>query len=154
VKNNNILFAVGLVLSLFLAGCATKEVAPPPAPEPMPAPAPEPKTYIIEGVHFAFDSAQLNSSASATLDEVAGALRSQPEVPYEVGGHTDSIGSNAYNQDLSERRAASVYNYLVAHGVAASQLSTRGYGETQPVASNYTEEGRAANRRVEIRPIQ
>jgi outer membrane protein OmpA-like peptidoglycan-associated protein len=120
----------------------------------MPAPAPEPKTYIIEGVHFAFDSAQLNSSASATLDEVAGALRSQPEVPYEVGGHTDSIGSNAYNQDLSERRAASVYNYLVGHGVAASQLSTRGYGETQPVASNDTEEGRAANRRVEIRPIQ
>jgi OOP family OmpA-OmpF porin len=145
-----------LFASVLMVGCSStpKTVAAPPAPapEPAPAPAPEPQTFIIEGVHFAFDSATLNPSAESTLNQAADALRNQPSVPYEVAGHTDSIGSNAYNQDLSERRAQSVYEYLVGQGVSSSQLVTNGYGETQPVATNETPAGRAENRRVEIKP--
>jgi OOP family OmpA-OmpF porin len=154
-KNTSILFA-SMLTSVVLAGCAStpKHVAAPaaPPPEAAPAPAPAPQTYIIEGVHFAFDSDRLNPSAQGTLDQAADGLRNQPAIPYEVGGHTDSVGSNAYNQDLSQRRAQSVYEYLVSHGVSAGQLSTRGYGETQPVATNETPAGRAENRRVEIKP--
>ena len=68
-------------------------------------------------------------------------------------GHTDSTGSDAYNQGLSERRARSVADYLSSHGVQSARIGTRGFGETQPVASNETEEGRAANRRVEIKIV-
>ena len=71
----------------------------------------------------------------------------------DVYGHTDSSGSDAYNQGLSERRAAAVADYLSSHGVQSARLGTRGFGETQPVASNATEDGRAANRRVEIKIV-
>ena len=67
-----------------------------------------------------------------------------------VGGHTDSVGTDAYNQTLSERRAASVKDYLVGQGVDGSRLSTAGYGESNPIASNDTADGRALNRRVEL----
>jgi OOP family OmpA-OmpF porin len=156
MKNKNMRFLfVNLIILLAIAGCASteKNEPPPPAPAPVPAPQPPAPTYIIEGVHFAFDSAELNSSAYATLDQAAAGLRNQPDVPYEVAGHTDSIGSDAYNQDLSERRAASVRDYLVQQGVSSGQLTTRGYGESSPVASNDTDSGRAQNRRVEIRPL-
>jgi outer membrane protein OmpA-like peptidoglycan-associated protein len=72
----------------------------------------------------------------------------------EVGGHTDSVGSEAYNQGLSERRADAVRDYLMSKGVKASRLTARGYGESRPVASNDTEEGRAENRRVELVVIE
>jgi len=68
----------------------------------------------------------------------------------ELAGHTDSIGSEQYNQGLSERRAKSAYNYFVSKGIAADRMTTVGYGELRPVASNATDEGRAKNRRVEI----
>lgn len=141
---------VGITAALMLAGCTTtsKTELPPPAPAPA-APAP---SFIIKDVNFATDSAQLNTTDTAILDQAANALREQPNVPYIVAGHTDSVGDAAYNQDLSERRADSVANYLVQSGVSASQLSVVGYGETQPIASNDTAEGRAQNRRVEIRP--
>ena len=71
----------------------------------------------------------------------------------DVYGHTDSVGSDAYNQDLSERRARSVADYLATHGVREARLGIRGFGETQPVASNETDAGRAANRRVEIKIV-
>jgi OOP family OmpA-OmpF porin len=69
----------------------------------------------------------------------------------EVAGHTDSVGTDSYNQGLSERRAQAVVNYLVAKGINASRFKARGYGESEPVADNATDEGRAENRRVELR---
>ena len=71
----------------------------------------------------------------------------------EIGGHTDSTGEDAYNMGLSQRRAESVRSYLVSKGVKASRLEAKGYGETKPVASNDTNEGRAKNRRVELKKL-
>ncbi|MCB1745359.1 MAG: OmpA family protein [Gammaproteobacteria bacterium] len=143
-------------MALLLSGCSMtdKNQPPPPAPEPVAAPTPPPPSYVIKDVNFDFDKATLKPMASQVLDGVASELQQQPGVPYEVGGHTDSIGSTRYNQDLSERRAGTVRDYLVGRGVSGSQLSTRGYGESMPVASNKTAEGRAENRRVEIRPVK
>ena len=107
---------------------------------------------VIElgGVHFDFDKATLKPSALKILDEAAYLLNKHEKVVVEVAGHTDSKGSEEYNQSLSERRATAVKDYLNSKGVKASRLSSRGYGELQPVASNDTEAGRAENRRVEL----
>jgi OOP family OmpA-OmpF porin len=84
------------------------------------------------------------------LDEAVRILGTGGGSAVAIEGHTDWIGTDAYNQGLSERRANAVMNYLVDHGVAASRLSTTGYGESRPIASNQTREGRALNRRVEL----
>jgi outer membrane protein OmpA-like peptidoglycan-associated protein len=104
----------------------------------------------LEGVHFEFDKATLTPEAMAILDKAAGLLATQEKVVVEVAGHTDSVGSDTYNQGLSERRAIAVKDYLESKGITATRLTARGYGEAQPVASNDTEEGRALNRRVEL----
>jgi outer membrane protein OmpA-like peptidoglycan-associated protein len=122
--------------------------APPPAPKPAPAPVEE--RIVLRGVNFDFDKADIRPDAAVILDEAASLLNSSPSGSVQVAGHTDSVGADAYNQSLSERRAASVRDYLVAHGVAASRLSTVGYGESKPIASNDTADGRALNRRVEL----
>jgi len=101
-------------------------------------------------VTFAFNSADLNSQFHPVLDKVSATLVEYNQTVIEVAGHTDSVGSDAYNQQLSERRAGSVAAYLSGHGVPSSRMVTIGAGEAHPVASNDTEEGRAQNRRVEI----
>ena len=102
------------------------------------------------GVTFAFNSADLNSQFYPVLDRVAATLGEYNKTVIEVAGHTDSVGSDTYNQQLSERRANSVAAYLAGRGVDRSRVVTIGAGEAHPVASNDTEEGRAQNRRVEI----
>jgi len=104
----------------------------------------------LEGVHFDFDKATIKPEGMAVLDQAAALLKTHERVIVEVAGHTDSVGSEAYNQGLSERRANAVKDYLTAKGITASRLSARGYGESQPVASNDTDAGRAENRRVEL----
>jgi outer membrane protein OmpA-like peptidoglycan-associated protein len=104
-------------------------------------------------VTFAYDSAQVQPQFQATLDQVASVLKQYNETYVDVYGFTDSTGSESYNQQLSERRAESVASYLEARGVQSARLGTQGYGETHPIAPNDTEEGRAANRRVEIRLV-
>ena len=103
---------------------------------------------------FAFDKFDLNAEAREMLDRVVSWLSDHPELKVEIGGHTDSRGSDAYNQRLSENRAKSVYDYFVSHGIAASRLSYKGYGESRPIATNETDEGRQRNRRVELQLIQ
>ncbi|HSH42178.1 MAG TPA: OmpA family protein [Arenicellales bacterium] len=142
-------------LSLTMVGCATSKnmaAAPEPVPETAAAPEPAP-TYVIQDVNFDFDESTLKPGARDTLDRVAADLRGQSDVSYEVAGFTDSVGTDAYNQKLSERRAVSVRDYLVSRGVDSEQLSVMGYGETNPIASNANAEGRAQNRRVEVRPL-
>jgi outer membrane protein OmpA-like peptidoglycan-associated protein len=101
-------------------------------------------------VTFAFDSSDLNAQFFPVLDKVAGTLKEFDKSVIEVAGHTDSVGSDAYNQTLSEKRANSVASYLSSHGVPSARMVTHGAGEAHPVASNDTEEGRSQNRRVEI----
>lgn len=107
-------------------------------------------------VLFDFDSSTLKPGAYSELDRVAQVLNRYPETRITVEGHTDAIGSLQYNQQLSERRALSVKEALVSRGVHSARISTIGYGETRPIASNDSEAGRQLNRRVTIliTPVQ
>ena len=105
------------------------------------------------GITFGYDRADIQPQFRPTLDQVADVLAQYQSTYVDVYGHTDSTGADAYNQTLSERRATAVADYLAGHGVNPARLGTRGFGETQPIASNATEDGRAANRRVEIKIV-
>lgn len=128
-------------------------VAPPaPAPAyvaPEPAPAP-PRKLVLEGVNFDFDKSAIRQEDLDDIDKDVASLESWGNVNIEVAGHTDSRGSDEYNTKLSQRRVEAVRNYLVSKGIAADRLSAKGYGESQPVADNATDEGRFKNRRVEL----
>ena len=125
-----------------------------------------PQKVVIDlrGVNFKFDrpkvgehniepTLQLPTADSiAILDQAVDALKRYPEIKVELDGHTDSIGTDAYNQKLSERRAQIVYDYLTAHGIDASRITAvKGFGETMPIDTNATKEGRARNRRTELK---
>jgi len=112
-----------------------------------------PDTILIHfdsDVLFDVDSAALSGGSRGTLDQVASVIMEYPKTAAVVQGHTDSTGSETHNQQLSERRAQSVHNYLVGRGVDASRMTALGYGESYPVASNDTEYGKQQNRRVDI----
>ena len=108
------------------------------------------QTLVLKQVTFEPDSATLTAGAKTTLNEVAESFKGQQNVVVEIAGHTDGIGSQAYNLVLSQRRAEACRNYLISQGVEASRLTAVGYGEFQPVDSNETKSGQANNRRVEF----
>lgn len=108
------------------------------------------KPIELRGVNFHFNSDELTAESVKILDGVASTLRNHPDLHLEVAGHTDSEGDDAFNLDLSTRRALTVRDYLVSQGVAADRLTSQGYGEAHPVDSNETNTGRAVNRRVEL----
>ena len=129
----------------------------PAASAPAPAPAPQPpaatKVTYAADAFFDFDKAVLKPEGKAKLDDLVGKVAGiNLEVIIAVG-HTDSVGSDAYNQSLSVRRAESVKAYLVSKGIEKNRVYTEGKGEKQPVADNKTAEGRAKNRRVEIEVV-
>jgi outer membrane protein OmpA-like peptidoglycan-associated protein len=105
---------------------------------------------LPETVLFDFGQAVLRAAAEPSLQGVADLVADHPGARTEVQGHTDSVGSAASNQSLSERRASAVRDWLAGHGVDPSTLTTAGFGASRPVADNATEEGRQANRRVEV----
>jgi len=109
--------------------------------------------FTLKGLHFDTDKAELKTGLGyfKELDLVADVLIKNPDVKGEVQGHTDNVGNAEHNQNLSERRAASVKEYLVSKGIAAERLVVKGYGLTLPIASNDTKEGRAKNRRVQLK---
>jgi len=111
------------------------------------------EVIVLRGINFASGQAVIPPSEYPVLDQVVQVLKANENVKVEIGGHTDSVGGEAYNQGLSERRAQSVRNYLIQRGIAASRLSARGYGEYQPVASNTTRDGRSQNRRIEFKVL-
>ena len=155
--------------------------APPPPPPPPPAPkdsdgdgvldpadqcpdtprgtavdsvgCPRKGSVTLKGVNFEFNSAKLTSESRPLLDDVASDLQKHPRLKVELEGHTDSVGADAYNLKLSQQRADAVREYLIAQGVAPSQLTAKGYGESKPLVSNTTAEGRAENRRVAMSVI-
>jgi OOP family OmpA-OmpF porin len=130
--------------------------APPPAPAPAPAPAPVPtseKVSYSADAFFDFDKAVLKPAGKASLDDLTSKLKDiNLEVIIAVG-HTDAIGTDAYNQKLSVRRAEAVKAYLQSKGVESNRIYTEGKGEKQPVADNKSSAGRAKNRRVEIEVV-
>jgi OOP family OmpA-OmpF porin len=172
-----------LVALALAAGCATEppkpeaQPAPPPAPVPAPKPppppepkprAPEPekpkpepekpkpvaeKVTFAADVLFDFDKAVIKPEGKSKLDDISNKAKGvNLEVVIAIG-HADSVGSDAYNQRLSVRRAESVKAYLVSKGIEANRVYTEGKGEKQPVADNKTRDGRAKNRRTEIEVI-
>ncbi|MGB3738675.1 MAG: OmpA family protein [Pontixanthobacter sp.] len=108
---------------------------------------------LPDGVTFAVDSSNINPQFQNTLDTVANSMQAYPNSLIDVYGHTDSTGADSYNQALSERRAQAVASYLSRRGVSAARIRSQGFGETSPVADNTTAQGRALNRRVEIKII-
>jgi len=137
---------------------AVEEVAPPPPPAPasvaQPKMPPVTKKIVLRGVTFAFDSAELSDDAKPILEEAARSLKEAGKIRVSVEGHTDATGSEDYNLGLSQRRAASVAAYLQGQGIDGERLETAGFGEEKPVAANDTRDGRAQNRRVELRVIE
>jgi OOP family OmpA-OmpF porin len=177
MKKLNKVAALFAAAALVMAGCATAPepaptpkaapaapapapapvAAPAPAPAPKPAPAPQPpaasKVTYAADAFFDFDKSVLKPEAKAKLDDLAGKVKGiNLEVIIAVG-HTDSVGTDAYNQKLSVRRAEAVKAYLVSKGIEKNRVYTEGKGEKQPVADNKTSEGRAKNRRVEIEVV-
>ncbi len=135
------------------------QAAPPPPPPPPPPPkavAPDPCAgrIVLRGVNFDFDRAELQSGSEPTLDVAADQLKECPTIRVRVEGHTDSIGSEDYNQQLSERRAQTVKGYLQSRGLTGSRMQAVGIGESQPIASNATDDGRAQNRRVVLDTVK
>ncbi|AUY36106.1 MULTISPECIES: OmpA family protein [Pseudomonas] len=121
------------------------------APQPEPAATPEVITLDDQGqVLFAFDSAELTQGAQQRLQGLLPKLNDPSVASVKVIGFTDSVGSDSYNQRLSERRASGVAEYLISQGLAPNKVTSQGRGESEPVADNDTDEGRSRNRRVEL----
>lgn len=108
------------------------------------------KITFHKGIQFAVNSADLTATSKTNLDDLAKVLNKYPDTNVLIEGHTDATGKRDYNQSLSEKRAASVSNYLKSIGVAGNRVTNIGYGPDQPIGDNNTEAGRAQNRRVEV----
>lgn len=170
LRPHYVLAILGL-MTVSLQACKTKKIAAKPAPavtkpaeapaqapEPAPvekkeepAPAPEKANYAFENIQFEFNSGVLKTASFAVLDQVATEMKKDNSVKFIINGHSSAEGTAEHNMSLSVDRANSVKSYLVNAGIPATNLSIKGFGATQPAVSNDTEEGKVANRRVEIR---
>lgn len=131
--------------------CQLPEQAPtpyvPPPPPPLP---PSGRIETLTGPSFEFNKATLTAEGRNHIDHAIQVMRDNPTLRVSVEGHTDSVGTHAYNMKLSQRRATSVRGYMVSQGIDGARIRTEAYGETHPIAANSSAEGRAQNRRVEI----
>jgi OmpA-OmpF porin, OOP family len=126
--------------------------SPPPVARTAPQPAPQPvaQKIVLNSIRFDFDKSTIKPEFYPILDAAVQALKQRPDSRIEIQGHTDSIGTQAYNRSLAKRRAEAVQAYLIRQGVARGNLSVNSFGEDMPVANNQTAEGRRMNRRVEF----
>jgi outer membrane protein OmpA-like peptidoglycan-associated protein len=142
---------------------APKPTPPPPPPPPPPPAAPKPtppppppapkveRTIILDDVLFDFDKSAVKPEAAAILDRLVAFMNENKDKKVSLSGHTDNVGTDAYNVKLSDRRWMSVRDYVVKKGVDGGRVSGQGFGESKPIADNKTAEGRSKNRRVEIK---
>ena len=145
----SILKRFGRVAEAAAAPIAVAAVVPTPTPEPIQIEPRQLASTVAPFLYFGFDDAELSSTAQEQLNIYAAQLM-ESDYSLLVEGHADWVGSESYNQDLSERRADAVYRYLVARGVPGSRMGKKGYGESRPNNSNHTAAGRSQNRRVEF----
>ena len=126
---------------------------PPPAPAPPPPPPPKPAP-VFENIYFNENKTNIDPVAAKALDRDGAMLKDNPDIKVEIGGHTDSLGSEKANQKISEKRAESVKKYLMdKFNIPGDRMIVKGYGSKKPIADNGTKEGRAKNRRVELKII-
>jgi len=168
-KSHLVLVAIAL-FTMSLQACKTKKIAAKPAPpvtrpvetpkapEPAPvekkeepAPAPEKPNYNFNNIQFEFNSGVLRTESFAVLDQVVKEMKKDESVKFILNGHSSAEGTPEHNMSLSVDRANSVKSYLVNAGIPAANMQIKGFGETQPMTSNDTEEGKILNRRVEIK---
>jgi OmpA-OmpF porin, OOP family len=143
---------VGTLLGHFICDPEVEAPPPPPARAATPPPPSGKPIVTLHGPQFDFDKSALKPDGKRMVDEAVRIMREQVTLRVTVEGHTDSVGTDAYNQRLSERRAGAVRAYMVEQGIALDRITTKGWGESKPTATNETAEGRAENRRVEIIP--
>jgi len=113
-----------------------------------------PKVVVLENINFETAKVTIKASSYPMLNNVAELLKNKRSMVIEISGHTDDVGDNITNQKLSEGRALAVKNYLISKGAKPEQITAVGYGKTQPIADNTTEEGRKKNRRIELKVIK
>jgi len=113
-----------------------------------------PKTFTLEDVFFETGKSILRAESNKALNDLVEVMKLKPGLVIEISGHTDNVGSPESNLKLSADRAIAVKNYLVQHGIAAARITTKGYGDTQPAATNETEEGKQKNRRTEVKILK
>lgn len=140
----------GSLIGFLLGHAICGEAAAPPPPPVAAPPAKGTKLLELLGPNFDTAKASLTAEGRRKVDDAAKTLKDNPTINVSVEGHTDSVGSDSYNQKLSERRAQTVADQLTKNGISKSRIDVRGFGESRPVADNKTESGRARNRRVEI----
>ena len=128
---------------------------PPPAPKPAPPPPPPPKQVpVFENVYFNENKTNVDPIAAKALDRDGMILKENPDIKVEIGGHTDSLGSEMANQKISEKRAESAKKYIMdKFNISGDRIAVKGYGSKRPIADDKTKEGRAKNRRVEFKVI-
>ena len=118
------------------------------------------KAIVLENIYYDFNSAEIVTQAAEELDKLVEILEDNPQIRIELSSHTDSVGSNPYNLELSQRRAESAVTYIIDKGIESSRIVSRGYGESRPIARNTNPdgtdnpEGRARNRRTEFKVIE
>jgi OOP family OmpA-OmpF porin len=110
-------------------------------------------SVVLKNVQFESNSSELTAGSSEALDKAVASMNQYDHLRIEIQAHTDNTGDAVYNQSLSQKRAESVRDYMVDKGIAADRMEVKGYGESKPIADNNTREGRAANRRVELKII-
>jgi peptidoglycan-associated lipoprotein len=116
--------------------------------------------FVLKNIYFAYDKADINQESAKELDKLVDILNDNLDIKIEMGSHTDSVASDSYNIELSQRRAESTVNYLIRKGIAAERLTAKGYGESKPIARNSNPdgtdnpEGRQKNRRTEFRILE
>jgi outer membrane protein OmpA-like peptidoglycan-associated protein len=108
------------------------------------------ESIVLKNIFYETDKYELKEESLVELNKLVSFLNKNPKLKFEVSGHTDNVGTKPYNQVLSEKRAQSVYNFLLGKGIAASRMISKGYGDTKPVADNTTDAGRSKNRRTEF----
>ena len=142
---------LGAAAGAVLCGTIAYLIADEPKPAPPGPPVSRSGAIVLDNVLFGFNATDIRPEGAKVLDGLVAHLKENPDKKVDLEGHTDAVGTDGYNQALSEKRAAAVRDYVVKRGINESRITAQGFGKTKPIADNKTADGRAKNRRVEVR---